>query len=109
MSEWNGQFNARLQRLEKKAAEGGGGGELNSPISGKCTLTKTGLAESYNDLLSMLSKGFIPFYKYPDGFIWICSSCDVEGEGIIFKRISDNNVNKIFVYEDSPDDPLIFD
>lgn len=25
MSGWNGQFNARLQRLEKKAAEGGGG------------------------------------------------------------------------------------
>lgn len=25
MSGWNGQFNARLQRLEKKAAKGGGG------------------------------------------------------------------------------------
>lgn len=83
--------------------------EWKTPVSGKCTLTETGLAESYNDLLSMLSKGFIPFYKDSDGYLWLCSSCDVEGEGIIFKKNVDANANRVFIYEESPDDPLIFD
>lgn len=41
MSGWNGQFNARLQRLEKKAAEGGGGGGVLAVHNVDGTLDKT--------------------------------------------------------------------
>ena len=87
----------------------GNGVEWKTPISGKCTLTETGLAESYNDLLLMLSKGYIPYYQDTAGNLWLCTACNIDEDGIMFRKNTDIPLNQYFFYEDSPDDPLLFD
>ena len=83
----------------------GGGGT----ISGLCTLTDGTLDKSYNDLLSMINAGVIPFIFYT-GFVYILGSCDIDGDGISFRRNSPQEAALYFAAPDGdPDANLILD
>lgn len=67
------------------------------------------LNKSYNDLLSMLNSGVIPFFVY-NNFIYILGVIDPEDEGINFKQNTTSGNPFYFVMPDSdPDANLVAD
>lgn len=69
MSGLNGQFNARLQRLEKKAAEGGGNGVMLFDISLEGAFPNRYYVSSktYTEIITAISADVMPIAKMGDG------------------------------------------
>ena len=83
--------------------------EWAAPKSGLISFDGEKLNKSYNNLLSMISDGVIPFIFYT-GYIYILGSCDSQEDGVIFIRNSGQAASLTFVLPDGDADAdLIID
>lgn len=94
----------KLNKLEQGVANAGGG------VSGLCTVTSGTMDKSYNEIMSIVSAGALPFYiNESDGAVFVFSMDETSGSDYAVDFFSTGINNGVIFVASDADDPLVLD